>query len=330
MQIQLFRKSVQKPLRAKKEIPAAYSSLQLPHALNTYLPLGNGGMLRRNINASGFDLNILDCWADESISLDVCADDSFLTVIHVITGSLTFQLRNSEIIRLKPGCSYLTYLPPGSRNELRIEEGEHRLLSYGVRPELLRETGRKIPSISILLDKIKGRSKVPHCTGEVLMPAGPAQFVRLLESGFESTRDLVTLLYNRSCELLCEQLLKIAQGNIDGGASPIPGWIDRLADARKIVDEQTGPPLRIATVARKCRMNDRQLKLGFRIRYGLPFAQYQIEVRLERARRWLLETEDPVQTIGLMIGYEDESSFTKRFKRTHGLTPLQYRRKYRP
>jgi AraC family transcriptional activator of pobA len=44
------------------------------------------------------------------------------------------------------------------------------------------------------------------------------------------------------------------------------------------------------------------------------------------ARRLLVETDDTVDSIALAVGFRDTGYFTKRFRRSHDLTPLQWRR----
>jgi AraC-like DNA-binding protein len=54
--------------------------------------------------------------------------------------------------------------------------------------------------------------------------------------------------------------------------------------------------------------------------------QWITERRMTEARRLLVETDLTVDAIGARVGYRDPSYFIKSFKRTHTLTPLQWRR----
>ena len=40
--------------------------------------------------------------------------------------------------------------------------------------------------------------------------------------------------------------------------------------------------------------------------------------------------EGPIDDVGYVVGYEDPTFFRRLFKRTTGLTPAAYRRKYAP
>ncbi len=55
----------------------------------------------------------------------------------------------------------------------------------------------------------------------------------------------------------------------------------------------------------------------------LPFAA-------DRARELLEAGKDSIEDVGHAVGYEDPTFFRRLFKRTTGLTPAAYRRKYVP
>ncbi len=56
---------------------------------------------------------------------------------------------------------------------------------------------------------------------------------------------------------------------------------------------------------------------------------YITEVRMEKAREYLKDTELSVIEIAENVGYEDSQYFFRVFKKTTGVTPLQYRQQYR-
>jgi transcriptional regulator GlxA family with amidase domain len=59
-----------------------------------------------------------------------------------------------------------------------------------------------------------------------------------------------------------------------------------------------------------------------------PIAYVQ-RLRVERAKRWLEQSSDPVEEISWAVGYEDPASFRRLFKRLTGLTAGEYRRRFR-
>lgn len=67
----------------------------------------------------------------------------------------------------------------------------------------------------------------------------------------------------------------------------------------------------------------------FKETFGLPFQDYVIKTRMERAKLLLLTTDMKNYEISDSIGIEDVNYFATRFKKTVGLTPKQYRNQVR-
>lgn len=64
----------------------------------------------------------------------------------------------------------------------------------------------------------------------------------------------------------------------------------------------------------------------FKRAIGLSPLRYQIDMRMNEARRLLRETRKSVLEVALDVGYKNPSHFAKLFRRENGLTPSQYRR----
>jgi AraC family transcriptional regulator len=58
---------------------------------------------------------------------------------------------------------------------------------------------------------------------------------------------------------------------------------------------------------------------------GITPHYYLANLRLERARRLLLDTAHPISEIAAMVGYQSQSHFTRVFKSVAGVTPRAYR-----
>lgn len=75
---------------------------------------------------------------------------------------------------------------------------------------------------------------------------------------------------------------------------------------------------------------ERSLKRRFRAATGRSLTEYLQNLRVEAAKRLLEAGGDPVDAIGIAVGYEDASFFRRLFKRLTGLTPAAYRRLFQP
>ena len=61
---------------------------------------------------------------------------------------------------------------------------------------------------------------------------------------------------------------------------------------------------------------------------GKSFLELVLELKVARAAKLLLETDDPVSHIARQLGYANPSGFYKQFFRTYGMTPTEYRRRF--
>jgi transcriptional regulator GlxA family with amidase domain len=85
----------------------------------------------------------------------------------------------------------------------------------------------------------------------------------------------------------------------------------------------------VEEMVRRSGMAERTFKRRFTAATGLSPLDYAQRLRVEDAKRRLERTEAPVDEISWKVGYEDPAFFRRLFKRTTGLAPGAYRRKFR-
>ena len=73
----------------------------------------------------------------------------------------------------------------------------------------------------------------------------------------------------------------------------------------------------------------RNLELRFQPAVGRTLHAELQRVRLERAKRLLIETDLPVPAVAQAAGYSTACYFIQVFRRAHGTTPAKYRRQLR-
>jgi transcriptional regulator GlxA family with amidase domain len=73
-----------------------------------------------------------------------------------------------------------------------------------------------------------------------------------------------------------------------------------------------------------------ELRRRFQKATGHAPLAYVQNLRIEHAKRMLENGTDPIDEISAAVGYEDASFFRRVFKRTVGLRPVDYRRKFAP
>jgi transcriptional regulator GlxA family with amidase domain len=101
-----------------------------------------------------------------------------------------------------------------------------------------------------------------------------------------------------------------------------------IAVALRWIDEHIAVADPVRAMAASSGLTPRTFARRFAAVTGRRPLDYVHAVRIERAR-WLLELgETAIDEVGLSVGYEDPSFFRRLFKRTTGMTPAAYRRKY--
>jgi 2-isopropylmalate synthase len=58
----------------------------------------------------------------------------------------------------------------------------------------------------------------------------------------------------------------------------------------------------------------------------MTFQDLVKEERMKRARTLLKETSQSVENVAASVGYENVEHFNRLFKKSYGITPVQYRK----
>ena len=84
-------------------------------------------------------------------------------------------------------------------------------------------------------------------------------------------------------------------------------------------------PLRVEAIADEMNLDRRYLSRLFKQKTGQTVQEYLITVRMEAAQR-CLEQGFSVEQTARLCGYEDQSNFSKMFKRCYGVSPLNWKK----
>jgi PAS domain S-box-containing protein len=132
-------------------------------------------------------------------------------------------------------------------------------------------------------------------------------------------------VYNRSGEVIgvCGITRDIAKAQVA---------IKPLKDLQKAVEKikrDYNKSLKIEELASTVNMSPSTFLRRFKKNFNIPPVQYIRNVRLNRACRLLLETNKTIFEITDETGFCDQSYLTREFKKMTGLSPSDYRKKYK-
>lgn len=106
-------------------------------------------------------------------------------------------------------------------------------------------------------------------------------------------------------------------------------WDERIDRVTSYIEENVGDIERAREVAEVVDVSYETLRKRFRREVGMPIGTYIRQVRIDEARRLLLETDDPVYVVCWEVGFSSDSNGIRAFKRHTGMTMEEYRRRYR-
>jgi AraC family transcriptional activator of pyochelin receptor len=132
----------------------------------------------------------------------------------------------------------------------------------------------------------------------------------------------------KSIELICEILDAHRTGKLTEASAPSALTqldIERIAAARRLIDEHWNEKLTLCQIARSCGLNRSKLARGFRQIHQCTVTEALLERRLAEARRQLISTDLPVGLIGYRSGYQNNASFSRAFCRRFGVPPSDFR-----
>lgn len=85
--------------------------------------------------------------------------------------------------------------------------------------------------------------------------------------------------------------------------------------------------LSLGSLAATLHINPSYLSMHFKREMGINFTDYLNDVRIKRSKDLLISTNLSLLDISLQTGFEEQSYYTKVFKKLSGCTPNQYRKK---
>ncbi|WP_211999601.1 AraC family transcriptional regulator [Chitinophaga sp. HK235] len=100
--------------------------------------------------------------------------------------------------------------------------------------------------------------------------------------------------------------------------------IEKLYFVKELIDKEPETDHSLQKLSRQAGLNVFKLKNGFKSLFGDTVFGYINSLRMEKARKMLLEGA-PINTIAYQLGYSSPNNFSTAFKRKYGITPGKFK-----
>lgn len=106
----------------------------------------------------------------------------------------------------------------------------------------------------------------------------------------------------------------------------LDGYDPRLVQAIRLMESHVDGPLTTAAIAKRTDVSARTLEKVFAKAVGETPGAYNLRLRLNVARRLVLDTSEPMADIAVRTGFSSAAAFSRAFSKMFGMAPVRMRR----
>lgn len=132
-----------------------------------------------------------------------------------------------------------------------------------------------------------------------------------------SFTQMIKVFYNSYNQILHKRLEELEQKK----GKPIE-------DAKRYIREHFAEQISLEEIAERTQFSPAYFSKLFKAQVSVGFNEYLTQVRIEEAKRLLLESNHSMKEIAHLVGYADDKHFLKTFKKMVGISPKDYRKLY--
>lgn len=104
---------------------------------------------------------------------------------------------------------------------------------------------------------------------------------------------------------------------------------EKLIDSIKsFIDTNYNENIDIPTISAKFYIGQTYFSELFKKEFGINFKKYLTEVRIEKAKLYIMDNNYKISDIAMRVGYDDPGYFSQVFKKQTGLTPRAFKVKF--
>jgi AraC family transcriptional regulator len=228
----------------------------------------------------------------------------------------------------------------GSRWSARPATGSIWLKPIGGKYDVARITSPKVQTLDLYLPSVVFASLGDHCN----LPTAPDRSIRydcgvrdelINQVGLSVLSEMMgptaagSMLVETSSLLLAARL---AHAHLEAGPIRLPVESQHRLDDRRLrrvleyIEEHLSHDIAVADLANVACLSIFHFTRAFSAAMGVPPHRYVSKRRLESAKTMIAAGRVSLGEAALACRFSSQSSFTRAFRRTTGMTPAEYRR----
>ncbi|MCD9025861.1 response regulator [Cohnella silvisoli] len=106
-----------------------------------------------------------------------------------------------------------------------------------------------------------------------------------------------------------------------------PSYSEPIRQAFRYLNSQFAEDISLQQVADYVHLNKTYLSELFKKETGITFNDHLTRIRIDKAKELIIAGEEKMGALAELVGYPNASYFTKVFKKTTGMTPLEYKQR---
>lgn len=187
---------------------------------------------------------------------------------------------------------------------------QHRITTHW---EDLEEIAQRYPDLTVLADRYVIDGKIWTCGG-----ASPAldMMLKLIEMrhGRSIALEVASVFIYDQMHAATDSQPNLSLGRLENDEP-------RIARAVRIMEKNINSPLPISRIAAQIPVSVKMLEILFRRQLEITPAKYYLRLRLNAARKLLLDSRLTILDISIRCGFESQSSFSRCFRNRFGQSP---------
>ncbi len=158
-----------------------------------------------------------------------------------------------------------------------------------------------------------------------------SQYARLVGSLETSdAKEIDTNIWVLQCNRLIQRLLAHANRKVNPGIHKLHLKAQKpdqmILKVNQFLENDSFQQSDVSALAKALHISPSHLRRRFRRLTGLSLGNYQIHYRMNRAIKYLVNTDTSLTDIAELSGYNSIAAFSRSFKLHFGVSPSQYRR----